>query len=369
MGHSIRGRLLLAIIGLAIGPVLVVGIIFAGLSYNPVQPQALGVQQETALTLTNIVIVTLILVVVAAGIAGAIGLLITRRIVQPIQALTETAEALSAGDLASRALIPSDDEIGILAGTINNMARQLRDRIGTLEHRVADRTKTLATFSEVSRLASMLDEKQLAAEVVGRIQDAFHYYYAQILLFDKSGENLILAGGTGEIGQTLLADGYAIPKAEGAVGRAAETNTPVLIGDTSRDPNRQMNPLLSKARSEVAVPIAVGDQVLGVLDVQQNVVNGLTQADADLLQSIASQVAIAVRHSRSSLQIRQQADREALIASINRKIQETTTVENALRIAVCELGRALGSREMRVVLTESPPDSPVDDESKSGGGK
>jgi nitrate/nitrite-specific signal transduction histidine kinase len=366
MGHSIRGRLILVFIGVAIGSLLVTGIILVWLSYTLLQQQALTRVSAPAV---NLVIVMLILAVVMAGIAGALGFLFARQIVQPIQALTEAADALGAGDLTSRAVITSEDEIGILAGTFNSMARQIRDRIGTLEQLVSDRTKALATFREISRLSSTQDEKQLAAEVVEQIKNSFNYYHAQIFFYDRAGENLIMAGGTGEIGQSLLADGYKIPKGKGPVGRAAESNTPVLVGDTSQDPDGLPNPLLSKTRSEVAVPIAVGDQVLGVLDVQQNIVNGMTQADVDLLQSIAIQVAIAVRHARSYTLVQQQVEREVLIASISQKIQETTTVENALQVTVRELGRALGSKEMRVVVSASPQAGPTDAESKPGDDK
>jgi nitrate/nitrite-specific signal transduction histidine kinase len=366
MGHSIRGRLILVFIGLSVSPLLVIGIIQAWLSYTLLQQQALTGVSAPAV---NLVIVTLILAVVMAGIAGTLGFLFARQIVQPIQALTDTAEAIGAGDLTSPAMITSDDEIGILAGAFNIMVRQLRDQIGTLEHRVSDRTRALATFSKVSRLSSTLDEKQLAAEVVEQIKNAFHYYHVQIYFYDGAGENLIMTGSTGEVGQILLADGYKIPKAKGPVGRAAESNTAILVGDTSQDPDWPPNPLLPKTRSEAAVPIAVGDQVLGVLDVQHNIANDMTQADVDLLLSIANQVAIAVRYARSYSQVQQQIEREALITSISQKIEETTTVENALQVTVRELGRALGSKEMRIVLSASPQAGPTDAESKPGDDK
>jgi len=220
-----------------------------------------------------------------------------------------------------------------------------------LEQRVANRTKALTTSAEVSRrLATILDPGQLVGEVVNEVREAFDYYYAQIYLMDEAGENLVLKGGTGEPGALMVAHGHSLHLGRGLVGRAAESNQPVLVSDTSQNPDWLPNVLLPDTKAEAAVPISVGDKVLGVLDVQHDQVNGLTEDDVTLLVSLASQAAISLQNARSYEESRRQAELESQVNVIGQKIQRSTTVEDTLQTAIRELGIAIGASRVKASI-------------------
>ena len=197
--------------------------------------------------------------------------------------------------------------------------RELESLTIGLEQRVAERTKALETSAEVSRrLASILDPSQLASAVVNQVQTAFNYYYAQIYLFDDTGENLVLTASTGKAGAEMMKRGHALPKGRGLVGRAAENNQSILVSDTSQEPDWLPNELLPDTKAEAAIPIAIGDQVLGVLDVQDDVTHDITSDDTTLLESLASQVAISLQNARTYSEVQHSQEQLAEALSISR---------------------------------------------------
>ena len=295
-----------------------------------------------------------------AILAGLIGLLLARRLSAPLVELSTIATEVAGGNLSVSADVSGPTEIVQVASTFNEMTSRLREFITTLENRVADRTKALATSAEVTRrLATVLDPTQLVGEVVNEVRAAFDYYYAQIYLLDETDENLVLAGGTGDAGATMVARGHSLPKGQGLVGRAADTNMSVLVSNVAQEEGWLPNELLPETKAEAAIPISIGSQVLGVLDVQHNLIDGLGTEDVLLLESLAGQVAISLQNARSYEEARSQAEMESLVNVIGQKIQRATTMEDTLQIAIRELGTAIGASRVKASLVPTTSADPI----------
>ncbi len=322
-------------------------------------------QQETVMAALLLAGVIVLIIVVAV----VVSIFVVNRITEPITALEETAVKIQDGDFAAQAPLDGPKEISTLAVAMNEMTAHIQVLIDDLEQRVVARTQALESSIEVSRrLSTILTQEELVKEVVEQIQETFGYYHVHIYLLDKSGDMLMLAGGTGDAGRVMLAQGRAIALGAGMVGRVAETNTPIVAADVTEDENWFHNPLLPETKSEAAVPISVGDVLLGVLDVQQDAAGSIRDEDIRVLQSIANQVAIALRNARLYADTREMADQQARINEINQKIQQATTVERALQIAVREVGRSVGSGQATVQLADFGITKPDDADMFNGNG-
>jgi putative methionine-R-sulfoxide reductase with GAF domain len=300
--------------------------------------------QSEALQASNqAFVITLGLALLTLIIAVGVAFLVTRSIVTPISQLVTIAGNISSGNLEVNADVQRTDEIGILATAFNTMTSRLRELIGTLEQRVADRTKALATTSEVSRrLSTILNQKQLVTEVVDQVKNAFGYYHTQIYFYDAANENLVMAGGTGEAGEMMLAQFHKVAKGRGLVGRAAENNQAILVSNTLQNTEWLPNALLPDTKSEVAIPISIGNKVLGVLDVQHNITDGLQQEDVDSLQSIANQVAVALQNIQSTEIVAKRAAELQTVANISTAAATIGNIEEMLQEVVHLTQRGFG---------------------------
>ena len=290
---------------------------------------------------------TLILVAeVIAIIISILAVLASRIFTLPIYNLVYVADQYTRGNFSSRVNVNTQDEIGTLANTLNSMGEQLTNLLDGLEDQVQERTQGLEISAEIGRsLSTILNTSDLIQEVVTQLQTAFMYYHVHIYLMDQEHENLVMAGGTGEVGQILLDQNHTVPVGVGLVGRAAKTRNIVLVQNTFNDSGWLPNPYLPDTLSEIAIPIILSNQVLGVLDVQEKEVGKLGNEDAALLQLVAGQVAIGLRNARLVELIQKQASIQKRNRTAIEIIHRTIDLEQALKVAARELGKLTQASE------------------------
>lgn len=177
---------------------------------------------------------------------------------------------------------------------------ELENERGKLEERVEERTVQLKAVNEVGRTASaILNPDELISRVVNLITDQFGYYYTAVFLIDEKGEWAELKSATGEAGRVLKENRHRLRvNRNSMVGAAISSGQARISLDVEAEPARFENPLLPYTRSEIALPLMVGDHIVGALDVQSTQEAAFGPQEIETLQGMANQVAIAFENAR-----------------------------------------------------------------------
>jgi len=225
---------------------------------------------------------------------------VSKSVSDPIKDLINTFTKIEQGDLATRAPVSATDELGIVTMHFNRMVAQLEGLQNTLEQQVVERTKLLTATNEVGRVAaSSLDPDELLSRVIKLFPEQFGYYYAAIYLLDMSGKWAELREATGDAGHVLKHNHHRLEVAgKSMVGTAIREKSARIAQIASQEKQRFENPLLPYTRSEIALPLLVGDRILGALDVQSSKESDFGTELIETMQNMAGQVAFALENAR-----------------------------------------------------------------------
>ena len=249
-----------------------------------------------------------------AFMAGLIGVFAARRLAVPLTNLTESATKIMEGNLFLEAVVEGPSEVIRLAKTFNGMTSQLRDLIGSLEQRVTDRTAELEESSTqiqrraaqleaisdvASSVASLQDPNQLLPYITKTVSERFGFYHVGIFLLSENKDYAVLRAANSEGGQRMLARKHQLRVGEeGIVGFSVAQKRARIALDVGTDAVFFNNPDLPDTHSELALPLMIGGNVIGVLDVQSEQPNAFSDEDIGVLNTLANQVAVAIENAR-----------------------------------------------------------------------
>ena len=183
----------------------------------------------------------------------------------------------------------------------------------TIEQEVARRTAELEKANAlISRRAAQLKAITALSEAIARVQDLgeifpaathlisqhFGFYHVGIFLIDQTREHAILQAANSSGGERMLQRGHRLKLGVGVVGFAAQTGEPRIALDVGTDAVFFNNPDLPQTRSEVALPLKVRGETIGVIDAQSTDSGAFSTEDLEVLTTLANQVSIALENSR-----------------------------------------------------------------------
>lgn len=161
------------------------------------------------------------------------------------------------------------------------------------------RTKQLHAVANVGKsITSYRNLTELLQQTTHLISENFGFYHVGIFLLDERKQFAVLTAANSEGGQKMLERGHQLRIGEtGIVGYVAESIKARIALDVGEDAVFFNNPDLPNTHSEMALPLVVGSQILGVLDVQSTEQNAFTQEDIETLQILAEQLAVAIQNA------------------------------------------------------------------------
>ncbi|GAB4503765.1 MAG: hypothetical protein Fur0043_07570 [Anaerolineales bacterium] len=241
--------------------------------------------------------------------------------------------------------------------TLNALARQAANLLYNRMRLERSRRQVLQiqTAAQIARdISSALNLDELLLKAVNLIRERFDYYHAAVFLVDNAGKNAVIREATGEAGAQMKRNGHKLAVgSKSIVGYVAGEGTPLVVNDTTKDVTHLPNPLLPNTRAEAAIPMKIGDNILGVLDVQSTIPFSFGKSDIDTLQILADQLAIAVNNSELFAETQEHLSQHRLLHHITASAASGTTLDEALKSAVNGLQVSLGGDRVSILLTDA----------------
>jgi GAF domain-containing protein len=222
------------------------------------------------------------------------------------------------------------------------LENQVQQGTYALERRLVQ----IRTAAEITQsISNLLVLEELLPRVCELMKERFGLYYVGVFLIEAEGE-AVLAAGTGEAGRQMLAEGHRLRVGgDSMIGWATARRQARIALDVGKDQVRFSNPHLPETRSELALPIASQQTVLGALTIQSENEAAFDQDDVVVMQGIADSLANAIENAR-------------MFAQIQANLDEITTLHRQyLRRAWLQVLETGGPQEYEFVPPSAPAES------------
>ncbi|MDH4223956.1 MAG: GAF domain-containing protein, partial [candidate division Zixibacteria bacterium] len=223
----------------------------------------------------------------------------------------------------------SDENIELLTSIANQIGVGIENV--QLYLKETNKSRRLRVINQIGlKVTSILEIESVLEEVIKLLHSELDYYGVTIGLLQEDRFIVKSAYVDSEGKSRIHNDNFALEE-QSIVGWVAQNNKPLLVKDVSTDLRYHYIEQLKETRSEVAVPIELQGKVLGVLDVQSNIIDDFEDEDIQLLQSIANQAAIALENARLYADSEQKVQELSVLNEVGRVVNSTLDFDQLLR--------------------------------------
>ena len=190
---------------------------------------------------------------------------------------------------------------------LESLSNELEQRVETrtqelmaANQQTSRRSEQLTAIAELARsLTDIQDIESLLPAITNFVSQRLGYYHTGIFLNDDNQTYAVLRAANSEVGQKMLARGHRLRIGEeGIVGYAIKTGKPRIALDVGADSVYFDNPDLPETRSEMALPLRLGSEYTGALDIQSTEANAFSTEDMSVFTTLADQIAVAIQNAR-----------------------------------------------------------------------
>lgn len=220
-------------------------------------------------------------------------------------------------------------DIDLLEGMVTHAATALE--IARQEKLNKWRLEQLGLVRKVSaQIANLLNLDLLCKHVTELIADSFQYYFVSIFTLVGDPPALEMRAFASQSNHPPKVRELHVQRGEGIVGSAFESGQQVLAPDALVNPLFRFHDALPETLSEAAFPLKIENNVLGVLDIQSDVLDGFHEIDVMVLSSLADNIALAIQTARLYTDLETRVNQISSVAEISHALNSYLEIDQLL---------------------------------------
>lgn len=226
--------------------------------------------------------------------------------------------------------------------------------LATEKDALTQRVIELETIAQISTAVSgILDLDQLLQFTLVRTKEQFGLYHVNIALLDETGESLLpVMGDKDMLSKDSPVAAIPLQQRPSICARVARERIVMVVNDVHSHPDFMPHPVLPEVAAELCLPMIVGDQLIGVLDVQSREINRFTEEDVRIHKTLAAQFAIAIQNARAFRLLARYAEELTILNEMSRSLSSTQGIEPLLTTFVQYAARLIDTTNLYVAFYE-----------------